>query len=174
MQVIVLPDLLMLLICFVTWPALQLLAATISRKLPDRFFEYQSRFFRPQAWEDDGAVYDRLMKIRRWKHLLPDGGAIIPGGYAKKHLTDYSRENLARFLNESCRAEFSHWAAILPFWIFGLIGPPIIIVLMLLYALAVNMPCIMAQRFNRPRIARVMMKNAPNLSCSSDRSAGVL
>jgi glycosyl-4,4'-diaponeurosporenoate acyltransferase len=156
MQVIFWPDIWTVLLIVVLWPAFQMGAAEASRRLPDRFFDYSRGIYHNRPWEKNGAVYDSWFKIRRWKHLLPDGGAIVPGGYAKKHLTDYSPDNLVKFLNESCRAELSHWLAILPFWLFGLIGPPSIILFMFLYALLINGPCILAQRFNRPRIARVL------------------
>ena len=155
MQIIDLPAGWTVLLIVFLWPTLQMAAAELSRRLPDRLFDYQLPFYRSRPWEKEGKIYQTWFKIRRWKPYLPDGGAIIPGGYAKKHLTDYSAENLERFLNESCRAEFSHWVALSLFWLFGLIGPPVILVFMLIYALAVNMPCIMAQRFVRPRILKV-------------------
>ena len=158
MQVIFLPPVWTVLLVCVLWPVLQMAAAEISRLLPDLYFNHELSIYRCRAWERQGAIYNAWFKIRHWKHLLPDGGAIVPGGYAKKHLTDYSPGNLHKFLNESCRAEFSHWLAILPFWIFGLIGPPVIMVYMLVYALIINVPCIMAQRFNRPRIAKLLTK----------------
>jgi glycosyl-4,4'-diaponeurosporenoate acyltransferase len=154
MQIIFLPTGWTLLLVFVLWPTMQVAAAVISRVLPDRLFRYSSGFYRCHTWEKDGNIYNRVFRIRQWKHLLPDGGSIVRGGYAKKHLTDFSQANLAHFLDESCRAEFSHWLAILPFWVFGLLADNWIILYMFLYAVVINMPCILAQRFNRPRIAR--------------------
>ncbi len=60
------------------------------------------------------------------------------------------------FLKESCRAEFSHIIAIFPFWIFGLFAPFTVVPIMLVYALLVNVPCIIAQRYNRPRILKIL------------------
>lgn len=159
MQIVDLPPIWTVLLIIILWPSLQMVAAVLSRRLPDRLFDHKQSIYRCRPWEKEGKIYQTLFKIRRWKSLLPDGGAIMPGGYAKKHLTDYSTANLEKFLNDSCRAEFSHWLAMTPFWIFGLIGPPVIIVFMLIYALAVNLPCIMAQRFNRPRIAKFRVKS---------------
>jgi glycosyl-4,4'-diaponeurosporenoate acyltransferase len=51
-----------------------------------------------------------------------------------------------------------HWLAILPFRVFGFFTPPIVILYMLIYALAINMPCIIAQRYNRPRIVRIVAR----------------
>lgn len=154
MQLIFLPPGWTLLIVFILWPLLQITAERISR-LPSARSLRQSRFFADQDWEKSGAIYNTVFKIRQWKHLLPDGAALA-GGYTKKHLADFSRSNLEKYLEESCRAELSHWLALLPFWIFGFIAPLPVIFYMLIYALAINLPCIMAQRFNRPRIARLL------------------
>ncbi len=156
MRLVELPPAIAILLCGLVWLILQSLTAAISRWLPDRFFKAGQGLYKTRSWERKGQVYHALFRIRRWKHWLPDGGAIVPGGYAKKHLTDYSKDNLLKFLNESCRAEFSHWLAVAPFWVFGLFAPPGVIPVMLAYALAVNLPCILAQRFNRPRIERVL------------------
>jgi glycosyl-4,4'-diaponeurosporenoate acyltransferase len=104
-----------------------------------------------------GGSIETLFRVRRWKHLLPDGGGVWKKrGYKKRTLTDHSKENLRRFLIESARGELTHWLGILPFWVFSLFAPPSVIWIMLAYALAVNLPCIIAQRYNRPRVAALM------------------
>ena len=138
-------------LCFAGWFIIQLGAAQLCLKIPELWLNSERFLFRAHRWEQNGRIYLRL-GVHRWKRLLPDGAAITKGGYRKKTLTDYSPENLERFLTESCRAELTHLLAILPFWVFGLIGPPSIIVYMFVYALAVNLPCVLAQRYNRPRI----------------------
>ena len=157
MQVIFLPVGWMVALCFIVWPVLQVGAAFIALFLPDRIYTPDRFFFKAHRFEREGRIYDQIFKVSRWKHLLPDGGMVWKKhGYAKKHLTDFSPQNLSRFLIESARGELTHWLAILPFWVFGFFTPPGVVWLMLLYALAVNMPCILAQRYNRPRIQRVM------------------
>ena len=84
------------------------------------------------------------------------------GTTTEKNLTDYSQENLKRFLIETSRGELVHWLGILPFWVFGLFAPPQIIWIMLAYALIVNLPCIIAQRYNRPRVYALYQKRYPN------------
>jgi glycosyl-4,4'-diaponeurosporenoate acyltransferase len=119
--------------------------------------------FRLRPWEDEGRVYDRLFAVRRWKGLLPDGGAAWKQkGYQKKKLTDLSQENLERFIVESARAELTHMLAILPFWVFGFFAPPNVVWIMLAYALAVNLPCMIAQRYNRPRVRALLKRLYPN------------
>lgn len=89
---------------------------------------------------------------------MPDGAAVTKSGYRKKTLADSTPQNLHVFLEQSCRAELSHLLAIFPFWVFGLFLPPISVGIMFVYAVGINMPCVMAQRYNRPRIAQVLQR----------------
>ena len=158
MQVLFFSDIVSLILCFILWPILQILAAVISKRLPDRMFQWNKGVFKPQKFEKNGKIYKSVFKIDQWKHLLPDGAAVQKSGYRKKNITDFSSENLKLFLTESCRAELGHFLAITPFWIFGLFLPMPGIFLMLGYALIMNVPCILAQRYNRPRIAKLQKK----------------
>jgi glycosyl-4,4'-diaponeurosporenoate acyltransferase len=163
MRLIFLPELWTLILCFIVWPVLQVSAALVCLFLPDRFFDPGRAPFRSFRWEKSGAVYDRLFHIRRWKHLLPDGAAVWKKrGFQKKKLQSFTPQNLRRYLTESVRGELTHWLGIFPFWVFGFFAPPSVIPLMLLYALAVNVPCILAQRYNRPRIAALLGKKEKN------------
>lgn len=145
-----------LLLCILLWTGMQSIIAVVCQKLPASLFDYNNWFFRPRPFEKDGKIYKSIFKIHRWKGYLPDGAAATKGGYRKKHLTDLSAENLRMYLEQSCRAELSHLLAITPFWVFGFFLPPIALPIMLLYALLVNLPCLLAQRYNRPRIAKVL------------------
>ena len=157
MRLIELPELWTLALCFVIWPILQVSAALFCLLLPDRFFSPDSFLYRPHRWEDSGLIYERLLHVRRWKHMLPDGAtAWKRRGYQKKHLEDFSPDNLRRFIIESARGELTHWLAIMPFWIFGFFTPMYVIGIMLIYALIANLPCIIVQRYNRPRIKRML------------------
>ena len=159
MRVIFLSEVLTIILCFVAWPVLQVTAALICLYLPDRYFSPDSYFFRTHRFEKEGRIYDHIFRVSRWKHLLPDGGAILKKrGFKKKKLEGHSKEYLNRFLVESARGELTHWLAILPFWIFGFFTPPQVIWYMLVYALLVNLPCIIAQRYNRPRIKKFLKR----------------
>lgn len=147
-----------LIFSFFLWFIFQVSASYISYKIPNRFYSINSFLFKQRKWEKSGRLYSKFFKVKKWKHLLPDGAAATKKGYRKKKLEDYSKENLELFLIESCRAELTHLLAILPFWVFGLFGPPKIIVFMFIYAIAVNIPCIIVQRYNRPRILRMLKK----------------
>ncbi len=158
MQVFYPPTWLMLIMFFVLWFLFQTGAALFCFRLPNEVFAKDNMLFAQQKWEKEGKIYQKIFRIRSWKGLLPDGGAMLKGGYAKKHMTDTSKENMELFLIESRRAELTHWLGILPFWVFGLFSPQGFIWIMLGYALVVNLPCIVAQRYNRPRIQKLLKK----------------
>ncbi|MDX1286122.1 MAG: hypothetical protein R3182_13965, partial [Draconibacterium sp.] len=114
--------------------------------------DFNSFWYKTRRWEKNGMIYRKVFKIHLWKHWLPDGAKAQKNGFRKKSLNNLDKEYLEKFLVETCRAEMLHLLQILPFWIFGFWCPPFVIWIMLGYALLVNLPCILAQRYNRPRI----------------------
>ncbi len=156
MQVIFLPTEITILICFLIWPVMQVSSALFCLKIKDTSLNYESFFYRSHTWEDNGRIYKKLFRVNLWKNHLPDGGAFMKNGFRKKNLESFSVNNLEKFLVESCRAELTHWLGVIPFWIFGLFTPPRVVFYMFIYALFMNMPCIIAQRYNRPRIKRLI------------------
>ena len=142
-----------LLLCFLLWPVFQLVPVAVCLAMPDRLFDPRKFPYRSVCWEAEGRVYRRYLRVDRWKPLLPDGGALFKKSVRKRHLDCRSPAELDRFLTESCRGELTHWLAILPVGVFALFTPVGVFLLMILYALVINLPCIIAQRYNRPRVA---------------------
>lgn len=155
MQLLFLPMPWTLALCVIGWFVFQTGAAWLCFHMPDRWFRPDRFPFRMTRWEANGRLY-AFLRVQQWKRWLPDGAAIVKGGYRKKKLTDFSEANLERFIIESCRGELTHLLAIFPFWTFGFIGPTPILWMMLVYALAVNVPCMITQRYNRPRIQHLL------------------
>lgn len=153
MQVFYLSPWLMLLSYFIGWPLIQLAVAYLVNFMDDRYFQPDNFILKNRKWED--VFYRRVLKVPMWKHLLPDGAATYKGGFRKRELASQDTGYLNRFIIETGRAEIMHWLAILPFWIFGLWSPLFVVWIMLGYALVVNIPCILTQRFNRPRLVRI-------------------
>jgi len=171
MRLIFLPTGWNLVLCFVLWIAISLSASYLCMYIPDKFLNPHSFLFRTRKFEKDGQFYQDLFRVRQWKQRLPDGGALWKKkGYKKKQLENYSKENLERFLVESCRAELTHWLVILPFWVFGFFLPAASVWFMLLYALVANLPCIIAQRYNRPRVQKLLgsLRNKRSFTPKSD------
>ncbi|MGL4590160.1 MAG: hypothetical protein ACRCUP_07980 [Mycoplasmatales bacterium] len=136
------------------WAFFHYSIAVVSGMITDDFYKFNNWLFRPLKFEKNGTIYKSLFKIKKWKKHLPDASSFQQDGYNKKNLNDMSVKNLDKFLLESCRAEFCHILTIFPFIFFGLFLPPIIVFGMFCYAVFVNLPFVLAQRYNRPRIIK--------------------
>ena len=124
------------------------------RMRPD-LFNPQSWIYRQRNWERGGKIYKSLLKTKKWKRLLPDGVAAFRGGFKKKYLENADAAYLERCILETCRAEFTHWVILLSAFIFFVWNDWWIGLIMVAYGLAANMPCIIAQRYNRMRLQRL-------------------
>lgn len=158
MQIFYPPDWLMILSYIIIWPLYQVAVSALGNYIPDKKFKITSFWFRGWKFENDGKFYKEKLKINKWKKILPDGAKLFNTGFPKGELKNTKQEYLEAFIKETCRAETFHWLQILPFWVFGLWSPPFVIVIMLIYALVLNLPCIIAQRYNRPRLVRIYNK----------------
>jgi len=135
------------------WLLIHLGVACFSSRLPLRLFRPDGWFYRTRPWERGGGIYDRVFSIRSWKRLLPDGAAVFPSGFRKRRLRDRSPVYCRTFVLETCRAELCHWLVFALVPLFFAWDPWYIAWPMIPYAIAVNAPCIIAQRYNRPRLA---------------------
>ena len=145
----------MLLSFFVIWPLLQAIVTRTTFLFDNKFFTPDTFILRSRKWEQEGKFYKKVFKVHKWKRLLPDGARIHKNGFRKKNLKSFENGYLQDFITQTGKSEVAHWLQILPFWVFGFWCPPFIIWFMLLYALLVNLPCIIAQRYNRPRLIKI-------------------
>lgn len=141
---------------FVAWGVIQAGLGYLVHRLPERCFARQRWLWRERRIEDGGGLYVRRFRIRQWKHLLPDAGLVFAGGFARRHLGARDRDYLSRFAAETRRAELNHWLALGFVPVFGLWNPPIAMVLIGVYGIVANLPCVLAQRYNRIRLLRVL------------------
>jgi glycosyl-4,4'-diaponeurosporenoate acyltransferase len=125
-----------------------------AHRLPLARLQRDGWLLRPRRIEDGGRLYARRLRIRRWKDHLPEAGALFAGGVSKRRLT----VDLERFVAETRRAEIAHWLALAGTPVFALWNPPIGVVLMTVYGVAANLPCIAVQRYNRPRAQRALAR----------------
>ena len=95
--------------------------------------------------------------------MLPDGAPWL-GGFSKKKLNARDPGCLAQFLVETRRAEIAHWCMLACFPIFFLWNPPWACGVMCAYAVAANLPCIVAQRFNRMAITRLVSNRSESVA----------
>ncbi len=141
---------------FAAWGAIQGGMGYLVHRLPERCFAGQGWLWREHRIEDGGRLYVRGFGIRHWKHLLPDAGRVFAGGFSRRHLAARGPEYLARFAFETRRAELNHWLALAFVPVFALWNPPIAMVPIAAYGVAANLPCVLAQRYNRIRLVRVL------------------
>jgi glycosyl-4,4'-diaponeurosporenoate acyltransferase len=136
------------------WLAIQLGFAWVFTKMPVTWFDPGSVF----EWERDGRFCERMFRIKDWKDRLPDAAHWFGGGFAKGTLAATNRDYLQRFVCETWRGELCHWTATACTPVFFLWNPWWGDLLIVAYALAANLPCILAQRYNRARFQRVLAR----------------
>jgi glycosyl-4,4'-diaponeurosporenoate acyltransferase len=136
------------------WPVIQFGLAWAFTRMPVTWFKPGSA----QAWEQSGRVYERLFAIKQWKDWLPDAAPWFGGGFAKGSLARRDPEYLRRFIRETWRGELCHWCALGCAPLFCLWNPWWADVVMVSYGLAANLPCILAQRYNRVRFQRLVAR----------------
>ncbi len=136
---------------------LQLAIAAIAVRIDPRRFAPDTALLRTRPSEID--FYRRLLHIRRWKALLPDGAPWVGGTFRKKRLQGRDPTYLHRFLLETRRAEAAHLLALALFPLFFFWNPPWARIVIALYALAANLPCILAQRYNGHVVQQILTRH---------------
>lgn len=136
------------------WPFLHIAIGLIALRVPSHIFAHDTWLTAPRPWEQDERVYRDWLAIRRWKYLLPDGAPWL-GGFAKKKLINRDPTCIAQLLIETRRAEIAHWFMLGCLPLFFIWNPPWARWVMAVYALATNLPCILAQRYNRLVLSRI-------------------
>ena len=124
----------------------------LATRLPSSFFERHRRLFATAAWE--ATCYERCLRVRAWKHLLPDAAGWF-GGFPKKKLLASDPAYLLAYSRETCRGEFSHWCQMTVIAGFIAWTPWPALLIILAYSLASNLPCIVNLRYTRLRLARL-------------------
>ena len=136
------------------WPVIQFGLAWAFTRMPVSWFEPGVA----HPWEQGGRFYEHIFGVKRWKDRLPDAARGVGGGFAKGTLEAKHPDYLRRFVRETWRGELCHWRAIACAPVFFLWNPWWADVVMVTYALAANLPCILAQRYNRARFRRLLTR----------------
>lgn len=125
-------------------------------KLPKSIFDYKKWLFRERAWENNGQIYQNIFRVRVWKRFMPELSDFIKSIFPKKTIKEYNTLYLSNYLAESCRAEMTHWNIILSSVLFSLWNDASNSFIMAVIAVILNMPYIIIQRYNRPRIIKLL------------------
>jgi len=141
----------------IAWFLVIFIPGTIIQKLPLGLFHEEGFLFRPRRWEREGRIY-MLLGIKRWKEFLPDGAGVFQDGFKKKRIELHKLNELyvKRFVLETCRAELVHWVIIALIPLFFIWNPREVAVWMVPFGLEVNLTCLITQRFNRPRLQKIL------------------
>lgn len=141
------------------WFILHMAIVLVMVRLPRDRFHPDGFMYRPRSWEKEGRLYIKVFHIKHWKWILPDGARWMKSkGFPKKQLVSRDMDYLETFAVETCRAELTHWTTILMAPFFFLWNKPAVGWIMIIYAVAENLPLIMAQRYNRCRLFSVGRK----------------
>ena len=116
----------------------------------------ESFLFREQAWELGGKIYEKL-NIKKWQNRIPDISQVLGRLMPKKKLgIGITAEKVGIMIRETCTAEAVHnllniaGLRLLSLWS-GVGG----VVIYLIYFLLGNLPFILVQRYNRPRLIQL-------------------
>ncbi|WP_430786563.1 glycosyl-4,4'-diaponeurosporenoate acyltransferase [Virgibacillus flavescens] len=157
MQLVELPIIWTILIDIFAWGFFHIGISLLTLNMSADRFTSDRLLYKSRNWERDGQVWQRYFHVKKWKNMIPDGTNIIKQGFAKDHLSGSDARYLWNFLVESRRAELTHWLSILPAGLFFLWNPAWAGWLMIGYAILFNGPIIMVQRYNRPRLQKIIV-----------------
>lgn len=133
------------------------LSFLLGRLFPQQWLNPEKGLFRCFPFEKEGRLYEKL-NIRKWHKRLPDMSRILPSVMPAKRLRSTYREDLPVMIRETCVAELVHIGGSLAgfgcLWLWSGIGGAVVSVL---FALG-NIPFILIQRYNRPRLLRLQKK----------------
>lgn len=136
----------------------------IGRILPRRWFHCDGFLYRTRKFEHNGKLYEKL-GIKKWQNRLPDMSRFFPKIVPAKNMSGNYKDRLPTMIEETCVAEFTHNALSL----IGLHGltlwdSPLRFPLTIIYIVVFNLPYVMIQRYNRPRLLRVYQKLMHSMS----------
>jgi len=161
MQLIEFPMVWTIIIDSFAWAFFQISISFFTLSLPERYFQKQTFIYPAGKWGNEGQFWQTHFDIKNWAKIIPDGTRILKEGFYKKNLQQKEANYLETFILETKRAELTHWLSILPSVLFFLWNPVWLGWIMVIYALLFNVPIILVQRYNRPRLERVLnRKNA--------------
>lgn len=151
-----------------------LLSHFIGEAIPRKWLDPQSFPYRPMGWEKQGKLYLQL-GIRKWKDKVPDMSKVLPDMLPKRLSARNKGAEAAALVEETCVAELTHGILCLAGIGCVFLWPgPGGWAMAALWA-AGNLPFILIQRYNRPRLAKLAgraLNESPNIEKGALRHAG--
>ena len=135
-----------------------IVAFFVGRVLPKKWFRADLFPYRTLKFEDEGHFYDKF-SVRKWQNKVPDMSKILPFMMPPKKLTGNYKERLPRMLQETCVAELIHMlncvAGLYCLKLYPGIGG---VIIYLIYVFLLNLPFVVIQRYNRPRLMKLLRR----------------
>jgi glycosyl-4,4'-diaponeurosporenoate acyltransferase len=148
---LVMPQTVTIAVDVVAWGAFHATTGYAAHRLSDERLSHDGWLLRPRHFEAGGRWYRRRLQVHRWKDRVPEAGGLFPGGVSKRELPSHDPAGLELFVRETRRAELAHWWAMFCGPVFVLWNPPLAAALLVAYGVAVNLPFVVIQRYNRLR-----------------------
>lgn len=148
------------------WAAFGVTSGWAVNRMPASWLTTDRGPLRLRRWEARGRWYDRHLKVRRWQRLLPDAGGWFRGGVRKSEVLGFDTASLETFARETRRAEWVHWANLAFGATFALWTPPAVALVMVAFGVVAHLPFVVAQRYNRARVASILDRRRPTAAVS--------
>lgn len=114
-----------------------------------------------RRWEQNGYIWQRALRVARWKDRVPEAGGLFAGGYPKRRVRSRETSDLEHFRSETIRAERVHWLILASTPIHLLWCRPIVAAGMVAFGVLFTVPFIVIQRYNRGRLERLLARRQP-------------
>lgn len=126
----------------------------LGRFMPKGWIDWNKYPFASFGFEKKGKIYEKI-GIRMWQNRLPDMSRILPGVMpAKKIGRDFQKE-LPVMIRETCVAEMTHVALSVAGLHCLQLWPGVGGICVVCLNILGNLPFILIQRYNRPRLQRL-------------------
>ena len=128
------------------------------RMMPKKWIDPVGFPFRSFAFERRGKLYE-ILGIRYWQNRVPDMSRIFRKLMPPKNLSGDIKQRLPELLRETCVAEWIHGMnCVAGLYCLRLWPGTGGVVMTVLFVLVFNLPYILIQRFNRPRLLQLALR----------------
>ncbi len=141
--------------CLIYLAAMGIISFLLGRMLPYHWLDEAKFPFKIFAVERDGKIYEKI-GVRKWQNKIPDMSKIVPNLMPAKQLNGNVPGKLPVMIKETCVAELIHV-------LLGIAGLYCLVLwkgmggiwMTILYEIG-NLPFIVVQRYNRPRMVKLL------------------
>ncbi len=143
--------------CFIYLTSLGMLSFFAGRKIPKSWINPDIFPYKSFQFENDGRVYEQF-GVKKWQNKVLDMSKIFPKIIPQKKVNNNLQEALPIMIKETCIAEIVHWFLFIPVLYCLVLWEGIGGVLVVMFYELFNIPFIIIQRYNRPRLINTLKK----------------